>query len=198
MRSRTAALLSLLFFTFSTSCASAPGVIRDEMAITEKTKPGAATLVFFTDFQCPYCRKTHAALAPLLDDPTRHDRIRLVLRHVPLPRHPDAATAARAAVCVERLGPMVLKDYAHALMTSQDLSEAACEELAVERGIDRTLYQRCLADPSTDGRIRRDIQAYRAADGDGVPLIYVGTRRLDGAQTGPALAAALDEELGAR
>lgn len=196
MRFTLALGLCLLFSALG--CASAPAVIRDELALTERTKPGAATVVFFTDFQCPFCRKTHAALAPLLDDPARHDKIRLVLRHVPLPRHPDAATAARAAVCVERLTPMLVKDYAHALFSSPDLSEVACEELATSRGVDRTLYQRCLADPATDARIRRDMEAYIAVHGDGVPLLYVGKNRLDGAQTQAELAAALDEELGAR
>lgn len=173
--------------------AGMPGVIREEVETTSRMKPGAATIVFFTDFQCPYCRKTHAALAPVLA--TRHERVRVVFRHVPLRSHPDARTAARAAVCVERLTRALTEDYAHALFEAPDLSEAACEDLAVERGVDRSKFQQCLADPSTDARIEQDISMYEAVKGDGVPLIYVNDARLDGAQSRGTLEAAIDEAI---
>src|SRR5688572_11889082 len=131
MRARVVLFLSLLLLSTLACGGELPLVIKDEMAKTTQTKPGAATIVFFTDFQCPFCRKTHAALAPLLEQ--HHGRVRLVLRHVPLNRHPDARTAARAAICVETLTPELIVDYAHALFETQDLSEANCEALAIER-----------------------------------------------------------------
>ena len=109
-------------------------VISDEMAVTAKTKTGAATVVFFTDFQCPYCRKTHAALTPLVE--ARRAKVRVVLRHVPLRQHPDARSAARAAICVERIANAVSEDFDRALFEAPDLSEAACEAMAVERGVE--------------------------------------------------------------
>lgn len=170
--------------------AEVPGVIRDEMAKTSQVKAGAATVVFFTDFQCPFCRKTHAALAPIVE--ARRDRVRVVVRHVPLPRHPDARGAARAAVCVERITNALTDDYVHALFEAQDLSEQACEDLAIERGVDRDKYQRCLADPATDARIEQDLAMFDAIKGDGVPLLYVGRTRLEGAQPRGSLEAAID------
>src|SRR5215207_385238 len=123
---RLAVAIGAIALTFVHGCRSdLPPVIRDEIARTAQVNAGAATVVFFTDFQCPYCRKTHAALAPLLE--ARHGRVRVVLRHVPLARHPDARTAARAAICVERLTRELTADYAHALFGAVDLSEASCE-----------------------------------------------------------------------
>jgi predicted DsbA family dithiol-disulfide isomerase len=186
-----APLLSLL------SCAGElPAPIREEIATTQRANKSAVTVVFFTDFECPFCRRTHLALAPLLEE--RRGRVRVVLRHVPLARHPDARTAARAAICVETLTRPLLDDYSHALFESNDLSEAACEALAVERGVDKDRYQRCLSDPSTDARIDRDVAMFEEIKGDGVPLLYVGRSRLEGAQSREALAAALDEALGAK
>jgi predicted DsbA family dithiol-disulfide isomerase len=173
-----------------------PSVIRDEMTTTSRMKSGAATVVFFTDFQCPFCRKTHAALAPVVE--ARRDRVRVAIRHVPLPRHPDARTAARAAICVERLTSALTEDYVHALFESPDLSEAACEELAVERGVDRDRYQRCLADPATDARLEQDLAMFDAVKGDGVPLLYVGGTRLDGAQSRSRLETAIDDAIGGK
>jgi len=185
-----ALFVALLVSMLSACGGGLPSVIREEMATTSQVKAGAATVVFFSDFQCPFCRRTHAALAPIVA--ARHDRVRVVVRHVPLPRHPDARTAARAAVCVERLTPPLIGDYVHALFESQDLSEAACEELAVERGVDRARFQQCLADPSTDARIEHDIAMFDAIKGDGVPLMYVGRARLEGGQSRAALESAID------
>lgn len=183
---RSLALLCLV--VLSLSCRPAlPQAIQDELAQTPREQ---ATVVFFTDFQCPFCRRTHAALAPLLAE--RRGRVRLVLRHVPLRRHPDAHTAARAAVCVESLAPDRLLDYAHALTTSYDLSERAVAELAVQHGVDRERFDRCTRDPATDERIARDMRTFDAVEGDGVPLLFVGRTRLEGSQTRSSLEPALD------
>lgn len=175
-----------------------PAAIRQDMVQTAKLRPGAVTVVFFTDFQCPFCRRTHAALAPVVD--ARHDRVRVVIRHVPLRRHPDARTAARAAVCVAALThtdeTFVAQDaYVHALFSSPDLSEAACEDLAVEHGVDREHFRRCLANPATDARIERDIAMFDELHGDGVPVLFIGNRRLEGGQSRATLEAAIDEAL---
>ncbi|MBX3208470.1 MAG: thioredoxin domain-containing protein [Labilithrix sp.] len=190
---RVRVLVLALVVAVVVACGGPPSVIRDEMATTAEVKAGAATIVVFTDFQCPFCRKAHAALAPIVE--ARRDRVRVVLRHVPLPRHPDARTAARAAVCVETLTRPLLDDYVHALFEAQDLSEAACEELAVERGVDRDRFQRCLADAATDARVERDLAAFDAVGGDGVPLLYVGRTRLEGAPSRSRLEAAVDDAI---
>jgi len=197
MRSRVfASFTSIVILVAITLAACAPAIppaIRDEMAKTSQLKSGAATVVFFTDFQCPFCRRTHAALAPVVE--ARRDRVRVVIRHVPLARHPDARTAARAAVCVERLTSALTDDYVHALFEAQDLSESACEELAVERGVDRDKLRRCLAEPATDARIEQDVAMFESLQGDGVPLLYVGGTRLDGAQSRSSLEAAIDDAI---
>lgn len=175
---------------FALSCRPAlPPAIGDEMA---KTPRGQATVIFFTDFQCPFCRRTHAALEPLVEE--RKGRVRVVLKHVPLRRHPDARTAARAAICVEALSPSPMPFF-HALTTASDLSEGACTELAIQHGVDRDPFERCMRDPSTDERIERDAAAFAAAEGDGVPLLFVGRTRLDGAQSRASLEAALDDAI---
>jgi protein-disulfide isomerase len=179
---------------FAGGCGAAlPSVIQEELS---RAPRGTATLVFFTDFQCPYCRRTHEALAPVVAE--RAGKVRVVLRHVPLRSHPDARDAARAAVCVEQLAPQREADYVHALFTTEDLSPQACEQLAVERGVDRARFRACVDDAATDLRIERDTEMYEAAGGDGVPLLFVGRARLDGQQSRAALAAAIDDALSRR
>jgi predicted DsbA family dithiol-disulfide isomerase len=189
-------LRALAFFCLAvsfTACRPAlPQVIKDEMAATPK---GQVTVVFFTDFQCPFCRRTHAALDPLVEE--RKGRVRVVLRHVPLRRHPDARNAARAAICVETIAPDALGAFTRDLMAASDLSERACAEAAVQHRVDREQLDRCLHDSKTEERIERDTAMFDAVEGDGVPLLYVGRARLDGAQTRSSLETALDDELAA-
>jgi len=184
---RRGALAIFVLASALVSCApSVPPIIRDELA---RAPRGTVTVVSFTDFQCPFCRRTHAALAPMVAQ--REGRVRVVLRHVPLNMHPDARTAARAAVCGEPLA--AYEDLVNALYTAPDLGEAAVEDLAVARGADREQFKRCVAEPATDARIDRDTAMYRALDGSGVPLLYVGRTRIDGAPSRSGLEAAIDD-----
>ena len=196
MRARgAAALAAVLLFSSASFCALVPGCgtsvpppIRDELA---RAPRGTVTVVFFTDFQCPFCRRTHAALAPLVAE--HEGRVRVVTRHVPLDMHPDARTAARAAVCTESLPASdAVKD---ALYRAPDLGEGACETIAVEHGADRAAFQKCVADPMTDARIDSDSSMFRSIGGSGVPMLYVDRTLLDGSQTRSSLQAAIDEAL---
>src|SRR5258708_3816506 len=110
----------LLILAAVSSCTKVPSVVRDEMA---RTAPGQVTVLLFSDYECPHCRRTHAALAPLLVKYT--GLLRVVVRHVPLPMHARARPAARAAVCGELLGAPAM---AEALFDTGDLSDDASEE----------------------------------------------------------------------
>ncbi|MDB4943719.1 MAG: oxidoreductase [Labilithrix sp.] len=170
-------------------CGGAPSVIRDEQRATPR---GVVTIVMFTDFQCPFCRRTHAALEAALAD--RPGRARVVLRHVPLRMHPDAEGAARAAICTESLPAH--EAMIRGLYAASDLGEAANEQLAIGLGADPATYRACIASPGTTKRLASDVAMMDAVGGDGVPLLYVGSMRMDGAQTLRDLAAAIDAESG--
>src|SRR5512140_236758 len=134
-----------------------PGVIADELA---KTPSGKITVVDFVDFECPFCRETHAELTPVL---ARHkDKIRLVRKHVPLSRiHPHAMEAARAACCGEGLGKG--DELAERLMATpaEELTAEGCAKLAAEAGLDPARFSDCVKSPSTDARIKSDSDAFR-------------------------------------
>lgn len=61
-------------------------------------RPGApVTLVEFSDFQCPYCRRFDEWMGSL--PPETRARVVLVYKHLPLPMHPWARDAAELAAC---------------------------------------------------------------------------------------------------
>lgn len=188
---RTLALTCIALATVACG-AGAPDAIRREM---ERSPQRTTTVVVFTDFQCPYCRRTHDKLTQALAE--KGTRARVVLRHVPLRSHPDAATAARAAVCAEALLPEAASSaFYDAMYHATDLSEAASERLAVERGADRERFRACTSAKATTERLAEDRAAYKSVGGDGVPLVYVDKVRIDGEPTPEELDAAFEHSRG--
>ena len=167
-----------------------PPVIAEEIKSTPR---GQVTLVDFVDFECPYCRATHAELAPLLAE--LKDKVRVARKHVPLRMHPHALDAARAGCCAELYGKG--DEVADALFKADpnELTPEGCERIAREAGIDVSRFRACLSDPETDARIKRDGEAFRAAKGHGLPTIFIDGTRLDGAQDRETLRATLDEAI---
>jgi predicted DsbA family dithiol-disulfide isomerase/uncharacterized membrane protein len=170
--------------------ADVPAIIADEMRATPRTK---VTVVDFVDFECPFCRMTHAQLAPLLAE--RADKVRVVRKHVPLRMHPHAMDAARAACCGERLGKG--EEMAEALFAApiEQLTPEGCEALALTIGLDAARFRDCLKDPSIDARIRADGEMFRAAHGHGLPTIYIDGTKLEGTQDREVLKATLDSAI---
>jgi predicted DsbA family dithiol-disulfide isomerase/uncharacterized membrane protein len=183
------ALLVPLFIGFRASPAI-PQVIRDEIARTPK---GQITVVDFVDFECPFCRMTHAQLEPLLE--AHRDRIRLVRRQVPLRIHPHALDAARASCCGERLGKGDAMADALFATPVEELTREGCEKIAQSLGLPLDAYRACVADPATDALIEADRAQFKAAGGFALPTIWIGERQLVGAQPREALEQAIDDAL---
>jgi predicted DsbA family dithiol-disulfide isomerase len=164
-----------------------PATIAEEI---RKTPRGKVTVVDFVDFECPFCRMTHAELGPLLAE--RKDQVRVARKHVPLRMHAHAMDAARAACCGEKLGKG--DEMAEALFTTEPsaLTPEGCADLAAKHGLDVARFGECMKDPETDARIHADGEAFRAAHGHGLPTLYIDGTKLEGAQERTVLTRALD------
>jgi uncharacterized membrane protein/predicted DsbA family dithiol-disulfide isomerase len=164
-----------------------PPVIADEM---RKTPRGQVTVVDFVDFECPFCRMTHADFGPILEQ--NKAKVRVARKHVPLRMHAHAMDAARAACCGERLGKA--DEMAEALFTAPitELTPEGCEDIAVKHGLDLARFKDCVKDPEIDARIRADGETFRAARGHGLPTIFIDGAKLEGAQERATLQTTLD------
>lgn len=152
--------------------APVPSVIR------ELYEPGKINVVEFADFQCPHCRDLHVRLKEVLA--SYGDRVHFDRRHVPLPMHPQAGDAARAALCAEAQGQGdAMADH---LFTAEDLSPRANRRAAERLGLALDRYEACLAAPATEARIAGDIDLLREAGFEGLPTTYVGGQRILGAE----------------
>jgi len=170
-----------------------PPVIAEQLA---KAPKGQVVIVDFADFECPYCRMTHEELEPLLE--SHKGKVHLVRELVPLTRiHPHALDAARAACCGEAQGKGDAMANALFAAPVDDLTMAGCEKIAASLGLDVAAYKACVLDPKTDARIHADRETFdkAAAKVDGLPLMWIGEKKLMGAQDRETLERALDEAI---
>jgi protein-disulfide isomerase len=145
---------------------------------------GPLVVVEFSDYQCPFCAKAHDETKALLAGRTD---VTLVKRHFPLdsecnpavkrPIHPQACELARVAICAEEQGKLPAAD--DALFRNQ-AAKRPVEEVAASVGLDLGLLRRCLAAPSTEARLRSDIESAVRAGLDATPTYLVQGRRYVG------------------
>lgn len=147
---------------------------------------GKITVVEVMDFDCPYCRLTHAALNELLAD--RKDRVTRVRFVLPLRAHVNARPAARAYVAAFQQGKG--DEMAAALLAARERSPATCERLASTLGLDMAAYRACIADPATDKAIEQRVAWLSEKEYPGLPVIWIENQELLGVQPFGALRAA--------
>jgi protein-disulfide isomerase len=145
---------------------------------------GPLVVVEFSDYECPFCAKSHEETKALLAN--RPD-VTLVRRHFPLDSdcnpavtrrmHPEACGLARAAICAEeqdKLGPMD-----DALFRNQQ-AKRPVEEIATAVGLDLPRFRRCLVAPGTSARLRSDIDAGVRVGLKATPTYVIGGRAYSG------------------
>jgi protein-disulfide isomerase len=105
------------------------------------------TIVEFTDYQCPFCRKYHTeTFAELKKNYIDTGKVRFVSRDLPLSFHTNAEKAAEAAWCAgEQNKYWQLRDTM--IDNSADLSPDAIVKYAQTNGLDMASFKACaLAD----------------------------------------------------
>jgi protein-disulfide isomerase len=154
------------------------------------------TLIMFTDFECPYCARVTSTLAEL----QRHygfEQLRIVYKHHPLPFHPGALPAARAAQAVfEIAGAEAFFAYAESLFQNQrSLYDSTLAGLAREVGLDHDTFARHYAGASAARKVAADIALAERLGESGTPAFRINGARVLGAQPYSEFAGVIDAEL---
>ncbi len=109
------------------------------------------TLLEFTDYQCPYCRRFQSETWPLLKKNfIDTGKLRFIVRDLPLQFHSTARPAAEAAHCAGEQGKFW--EMHHALLTGSDpLNAAGIDRRAREVGLDLERLHSCIQARSLRG-----------------------------------------------
>ena len=160
------------------------------------------TIVEFSDFQCPYCRRFTDILEAFAA--SRSD-VRVVFRHYPMdescnpqiPRkfHEFACGAARAAVCAQAQGKFwPMHDRLFAQQDKLTASDLQAHAQAV--GAELVEFDACMAHPDTAARLRRDIDQGAQVGIEGTPTFFVNGLKFVGGRSPEELTKIVDAARG--
>jgi protein-disulfide isomerase len=161
----------------------------DDRAKGPKNAP--VTIVEFSDFQCPFCKRAQVMVDQLMTE--YKDKIRLVYRDYPLPFHPQAAPAAEAALCAGDQGKYW--EYNNHLMTVEGtLQPDDLKKRATELGLDLAAFQTCVDGEKWDPVIKASSDEATSLGVTGTPTFFINGRMIVGGQA-EQFKAIIDEEL---
>jgi protein-disulfide isomerase len=158
-------------------------------------KDAPVTIIEFSDFQCPYCKRVEPTMQGL--QKKYGDKIRIVWKHEPLPFHPRAEPAAELSLEARKekgdKGFWAAHDKLFEIqpkLDDADLEKAAGElQLDVEKVKAAIKEHKYKKEVDADAELGDDVQA------SGTPHFFVNGRRLVGAQPQDKFEKLIDEEL---
>jgi protein-disulfide isomerase len=184
--------------TASQSPSETPQVVRYEIPVDDDPMLGLSdapiTIVEFSDYECPYCRRWHTDVYPSLLE-TYGDQIRFVYRDFPLESiHANAKPAAEAANCAYEQG--AFWEYHDKLFGMQlGLSSQAYQEYASQLELDEAAFQECIE----SGRYQEEVQSdFEFAANLGVrstPTFFINGIAVVGAQPFEVFQEVIEREL---
>jgi protein-disulfide isomerase len=155
-------------------------------------KHAKVTIVEWSDFQCPFCSRVEPTLKQIED--TYKDDVRIVWRNEPLPFHPNALPAAKAAMAAARQGKfwqMHERMFAH----QNELSEAKYEEWAREIGVDVARWKADKESPAIAEAIQKDNSYGQQVGANGTPSFFINGKLIAGALPFDSFKTIIDEQI---
>jgi protein-disulfide isomerase len=151
------------------------------------------TIVEFSDYQCPYCRRWHEQVyEPLLA--AYPGKIKMVYRHLPLTSiHPDAFAAAEAAMCAgdqDAYWP-----YHEKLFSSEALGMQTYVQYAQDLSLDVDAFQTCMTENKFKDAIEADSDFAVNLGIRSTPTFFINGLAIVGAQPLEVFKQVIDKEL---
>jgi protein-disulfide isomerase len=191
-----------------TQVAAAPAAAPPEAAGPEndqtvyKLEPGKSpsrgpknapiTVMVFSDFQCPFCKRVEPTITQL--EKEYPGKIRVVWKDFPLAFHQDARPAAIAARAAHEQGKFW--DMHNKIFDNQhSLDRASLERYAQELGLNMGKFKAALESNKYATEIDADMKLGQSAGVNGTPATFINGRKIPGAYPFETFKKVVDQEL---
>ncbi len=171
----------------------------EALAAKSPTKgSGPVTIIEFSDFQCPSCRRSAGYVDPIL---AKHPgKVRYIRFDLPLSGHPWAFPAALAGRAIYRQKPDLFWDYKKNVYDNQDSLNAFtfwdwARAWAEDHDLDLKKYDADLENTELRAEILRGAGLALSNDVRGTPTYIVNGAIVETGENGAALAAYVDKLL---
>jgi len=169
--------------------------IENDAILGDKNAP--LTIIEFSDYQCPFCKKfIDDAYQDIKKEYIETGKANLVFRDFPLGFHENALPAALAAECAKDQGTdETYYSYHDKLFAEQKLDREALITYASELDLDTEEFTSCLDDQKFLDEVQKDMAEAQSAGISGTPGFLINGKVISGAQPFPAFKAAIDAAL---
>jgi len=168
--------------------------VDDDPFIGSKDAP--VTIIEFSDFQCPFCKRAEPTIKQILE--TYGDKIRFVYRDFPLTFHQNAQKAAEAAECADEQGKFW--EY-HDLLFEKQTEWSSdgvkkFKEYAVQLNLNTKDFNDCLDSGKMISEVNKDFQDGQSYGVTGTPTFFINNELISGAQPFEVFKQKIEEALG--
>ena len=155
------------------------------------------TVVEYSDFQCPFCKRGKDMLPELLK--TYDGKIRIAYKQLPLRNHNWAKPAAIASVCAYQQGNDKFWEFHDLVFDNQreielETSENIFKGYAKDIGLDPQKFDACLADDAVAARVDGEVEEAISIGVQSTPTFVVNGMIVQGANP-DGLKSAIDLKL---
>ena len=158
--------------------AQAKKIDLDPAAPVKGGKSPKVNIVVWSDFQCPFCGRAEPTMKQIID--TYKDEVSIEWKNQPLPFHPNAMPAAKAAMAAHKQGKFwQMHDLMFANQTA--LSDAKYEEWAQQAGLNVAKWKADKESPEVAEEIKKDMAQGSAAGANGTPTFFINGKLISGA-----------------
>lgn len=156
-----------------------PAVTREDM--TNNAKNAKATLIEYSDFQCPACAKYHLFVKKLMNDFS--GKVLVVYRFFPLPQHQNAISAAKAAYAAGLQGKFwEMQDLLFENQdqwTQQKEADKVFEKYAQSLSLDMTRFKTDFNSKETLAKIENDFRGGEKAGINSTPTFFLNNKQVE-------------------
>lgn len=133
------------------------------------------TMVEFTDFQCPFCRRySNGTFPKIIKDYIKTGKVRYVVRQFPLKAiHPKAVKASEASLCAGDQGKY-WEMYDQIFKKSKSFESEEWVRHAKALGLEMSSFKDCLYKGKKSSNVERDLKEGIALGMSGTPGFYFG------------------------
>jgi protein-disulfide isomerase len=152
------------------------------------------TIVEYSDFHCPYCRRVQPTLLQLLAKyPTQ---VRLIYKHLPLDNlHPQARRFAEASWCAAEQNRFW--QFHDAVYAAANAPATPLDTFAGKAGLDVAQFESCVASGKAAPIVQSQADEGARHGVNGTPGFFINGRPISGAVPYATFVRLIDEELAA-
>ena len=156
-------------------------------------KDAPVTVVEYSDFQCPFCKRVQPTLAELATEYEKE--VRWGFKDMPLSEiHPEAVRAAQAARCADDQGKFW--EFRARLFEQELFTDKTYTDLAKELKIKDEALLECINSGKHEEAVMADFREARGFGIEGTPGFLINGIFLSGAQGADVFREIIDSELG--